>query len=249
MDALDATANHDTEAVPTDERLKELARKMLSISPTIDASLPLTLLCIGAHGDDLEIGCGGTVLSWLQSSRRINVIWVVIAAEGERAHEARRSAKALLRRASAADIVFGGFPDGFLLAHYRDVKVFFESIKTRCKPDIVLTHRLEDRHQDHRLAGELTWNTWRDHMILEYEIPKYEGDLGQPNIFVPLTTAIAQRKTAHLARHFGSQRSKSWFKTDNFLALAHLRGLECRSPTGLAEAFHARKLMMTPALS
>ncbi len=218
---------------------------MLEFSPTLPHGGPLRLLCIGAHSDDIEIGCGGTVLSWLDSGRPVHVTWVVLTASGERESEARRSAAALLRRASSVDIVLASFRDGFLPSQYEDVKAFFESIKSRCQPDIVLTHRLEDRHQDHRLASELTWNTWRDHAVLEYEIMKYEGDLGQPNVFVALKPAVARRKAAHLLRHFGSQRAKSWFNPENFEALARLRGLECRAASGMAEAFHARKLRLT----
>ncbi|HUG26228.1 PIG-L deacetylase family protein, partial [Piscinibacter sp.] len=182
--------------------------------------------------------------SWLHSRRPVHVTWVVLAATGERAREARRSAAALLRRAASADIVLGEFKDGFLPSQYEAVKGFFEVLKKRTQPDIVLTHRLEDRHQDHHLASQLSWNTWRDEVILEYEILKYEGDLGHPNVFVPMTAAIARRKSTHLARHFGSQRSKGWFCEENFTALGRLRGLECRSPSGLAEAFHARKIRL-----
>ena len=217
---------------------------MLEFSPTIARGSSLRLLCIGAHSDDLEIGCAGAVLSWIDSGIPVHVTWIVLAASGEREREARRSASALLRRAASVDIVLGAFKDGYLPSQYEPVKDFFESIKSRSAPDIVLTHRLEDRHQDHRVASELTWNTWRDHTILEYEIMKYEGDLGQPNVFVPLKASIARRKSAHLVRHFGSQRSKSWFDEANFVALARLRGLECRSPSGLAEAFHVRKLRL-----
>jgi LmbE family N-acetylglucosaminyl deacetylase len=217
---------------------------MLNVLPAVDASRPLRLLCIGAHSDDLEIGCGGTLLSWLAASPGIEVTWMVLVADDERAAEARRSARALLRRAKL-DVLIGGFTDGFLPAQYREVKTFFETAKRRCNPDIVLTHTLDDRHQDHRLAGELTWNTWRDHMILEYEVAKYEGDLRHPNLFVPVTEKIMRRKAAHLSRYFGSQRSKDWFTEDNFLALARIRGLECRSSSGFAEAFHARKLKLT----
>ena len=221
---------------------------MLSLLPQCDPTRALRLLCIGAHSDDLEIGAGGTLLSWLQSSRPIEVTWVVLTAQGERAAEARRSARTLLRRAAKLEIVLGGFRDGFMPAQYEDVKAFLESVKARVTPDIVLTHRLEDRHQDHRLACELTWNTWRDQLVLEYEILKYEGDLGQPNVFVPLQGATARRKAAHLARHFASQRSKGWFDTENFLALARIRGLECRAADGFAEAFFARKLTLSARL-
>lgn len=221
---------------------------MLSLVPKVDPSRPLKLLCLGAHSDDLEIGCGGALLSWLESSRPIDVTWVVLTAEGARERETRRSAAALLRRAAKVDLVVGGFRDGFLPSQYEKVKTFLESVKLRCTPDIVLTHRLEDRHQDHRLTSELTWNTWRDQLILEYEILKYEGDLGQPNVFVPLRAATARRKAEHLVRHFGSQRSKDWFNADNFLALARVRGLECRAADGFAEAFHARKIVLPAQL-
>lgn len=217
---------------------------MIEFSPSLPSGGPLRLLCIGAHSDDLEIGCGGTLLNWIGSGRPVHVTWVVLTASGEREREARRSAAALLRRAATVDIVLADFKDGFLPSQHAAVKAFFESVKQRCSPDIVLTHRLEDRHQDHRMAAELSWNTWRDHTILEYEIMKYEGDLGQPNLFVPLPAAVARRKATHLMRHFGSQRSKSWFSEANFDALARLRGLECRSPSGLAEAFHARKMRL-----
>jgi LmbE family N-acetylglucosaminyl deacetylase len=226
--------------------LEARARTLLSLATQLGRAGPLQLLCVGAHSDDLEIGCSGTVLSWLASPLELHVTWVVLAATGERAREARRSAAALLRRAASAEIILGDFKDGFLPAQYQNVKMFFEELKIRPVPDVILTHRLEDRHQDHRLASELTWNTWRDHLILEYEIPKYEGDLGQPNVYVPLGAAAAKRKVAHLDRHFGSQRSKDWFASDNFLALARLRGLECRAPSGFAEGFHARKLLLSP---
>lgn len=222
---------------------------MLSLLPSLDASRPLRLVCIGAHSDDLEIGCGGTVMSWLESGHPVHVTWVVLTAQGQRAAEARRSAKALLKAAAGVELLLGDFRDGFLPAQYEQVKAFFESVKARGPADIVLTHRLEDRHQDHRLAAELTWNTWRNQLILEYEIMKYEGDLGQPNVFVALADKTMRRKAAHLERHFGSQRSKDWFSDENFNALARLRGLESRSPSGFAEAFHARKLVLASRLA
>jgi LmbE family N-acetylglucosaminyl deacetylase len=204
----------------------------------------LRLLCIGAHSDDLEIGCGGTVLTWLASMPANEVTWVVLSAEGARASEARRSARALLTHAAARKVVIGNFRDGYLPAQYSEVKSFFEDLKGEVDPDVVLTHWLHDRHQDHRLAAELTWNTWRNHLVLEYEILKYEGDLGQPNAYVHVPAALARRKAAHLQRHFASQRSKAWFTADNFLGLMRLRGLECRAPSGFAEAFHARKFVL-----
>ena len=217
---------------------------MLRLVPEAPARRPLRLLCIGAHSDDLEIGCGGTVMTWLASMRAVEVTWVVLSAEGARSSEARRSARALLARAVAPKIVIAAFRDGYLPAQYADVKNFFEERKKEINPDVVLTHWLQDRHQDHRLAAELTWNTWRDHLVLEYEIPKYEGDLAPPNAYVPIPASLARRKVAHLKRHFSTQRRKDWFVADNFLGLMRLRGMECRSPSGFAEAFHARKLVL-----
>jgi len=217
---------------------------MLRLIPHPARGRSLRVLCLGAHSDDLEIGCGGTLLSWLDAKPQLEVTWVVLSASGPRKSEAERSARALLRRATSVTVTLAAFRDGFLPAQYSEVKDFLESVKRTCTPDIVLTHRLEDRHQDHRLVAELTWNTWRDHLVLEYEILKYEGDLGQPNVYVPLKTAQAKRKVALLERHFASQRSKTWFAADNFLGLMRLRGLECRSESGYAEAFHARKIVL-----
>jgi len=217
---------------------------MLRLVPEVRAGRPLRLLCIGAHSDDLEIGCGGTVLTWLASMPAIEVTWVVLSAEGARASEARRSARALLPRAAARKVVIANFRDGYLPAQYTEVKSFFEDLKGEVDPDVVLTHLLHDRHQDHRLVAELTWNTWRNHLVLEYEILKYEGDLGQPNAYMHVPAALARRKVAHLQRHFASQGSKAWFAADNFLGLMRLRGLECRAPSGFAEAFHARKFVL-----
>jgi len=217
---------------------------MLRLVPEIRAGRPLRLLCIGAHSDDLEIGCAGTVLTWLASMPAIEVTWVVLSAEGVRASEARRSARALLTRAAARKVVIATFRDGYLPAQYTEVKSFFEDLKGEVNPDVVLTHWLNDRHQDHRLTAELTWNTWRNHLVLEYEIPKYEGDLAPPNSYVPVPTSIARRKVSHLCRYFSSQHRKDWFVTDNFLGLMRLRGMESRSPSGFAEAFHARKVVL-----
>jgi LmbE family N-acetylglucosaminyl deacetylase len=208
------------------------------------ANRPLNILCLGAHSDDLEIGCAGAIMEWLKQYMRTNVVWVVLSATNERAKEARLSAGALLRAAAAKRIVLGEFTDGHFPSEIRQVKSFFEQIKSSMRPDLILTHHLEDRHQDHRITAELTWQTWRDHLILEYEIPKYEGDLGQPNLYVPLSPHIAARKVRHLLRHFGSQRSRSWFRKDAFDAIMRLRGIECQAESGLAEAFHARKAVL-----
>ena len=202
----------------------------------------LRVLCLGAHSDDIEIGCAGTLLRWLAEYQQVDLTWVVFSAPGARAAEARRSARALARRAHTLDVVVGDFADTQLPADFVRAKSFVQAVQTRCNPDVVLTHRLEDRHQDHRLVAELTWQAFRNHVIMEYEIPKYEADLGQPNVYVPLAEALARRKVAHLLKHFGSQRSKDWFNESSFRSLMALRGLECRA--GAAEAFHVRKAVL-----
>lgn len=205
---------------------------------------PLRVLCLGAHADDIEIGCAGTLLRWLSEHERVAVTWVVFSAEGERGAEVRRSARALLRRADSLDIVLGDLPDARMPGEFDRAKALVAAVAVRCKPDVVLTHRLEDRHQDHRLVAELTWQTWRNQLILEYEIPKYEGDLGHPNLYVPLPASVAARKLRHLMAHFGSQRSKDWFRPATFEGLMSLRGIECRAASGQAEAFHLRKAVI-----
>jgi LmbE family N-acetylglucosaminyl deacetylase len=174
----------------------------------------------------------------------VEVTWVVLSASGDRTVEARKSANALLRGAGRVRTVFGSFKDGYLPAQYSEAKTFFEGLKDIDGPDIIFTHCLHERHQDHRLVSELTWNTWRNHLIYEYEIPKYEGDLPQPNTYVHLTAQVTQKKVAHLVRHFGSQRSKDWFRAEVFQAQMLARGIECRAPSGFAEAFHARKIVL-----
>lgn len=216
---------------------------MLSLTPG-GKLRRLTVLCIGAHSDDIEIGCAGTLLRWLHEHEQLHVTWVVCSAPGLRAQEARQSAQRLLQGAAGLDIVLGNLADARMTADLGAAKDFIGGLRERVAPDVVLTHRLEDRHQDHRLVAELTWQTWRHHTILEYEIPKYEGDLGQPNVYLPLPEALAECKVAHLLEHFGSQRAKDWFDADTFRALMRLRGVECRAPAGFAEAFHGRKLTL-----
>jgi LmbE family N-acetylglucosaminyl deacetylase len=201
----------------------------------------LRVLAIGAHSDDIEIGCGGTVLRLVEDGLAASVGWVVLTAVGERAEEARASAAAFLKQAPDHEVVVRDFRDGFLPYEGWQVKEFFEELK-RFDPDLVLTHRREDMHQDHRLVGELTWNTFRNHLVLEYEIPKYEGDLGHPNLFVTLDRSRCERKIELLMEAFQSQRDHRWFTEDTFWSLLRLRGLESNSPTTYAEAFHARKL-------
>ena len=218
---------------------------MLHLS--LKQNAPLRLLVLGAHSDDIEIGCGGTVLALLEQHPASTVHWVVFSAVGEREAEARRSADAFLQSAGTRDIRTCAFRDGFLPLEGVAVKEYFETLKREITPDVVFTHRLEDRHQDHRCLAELTWNTFRDHVILEYEIPKYEGDLGQPNVFVPLEPELVRRKIDLLMECFGTQRSKRWFTEDLFAGLMRLRGIEAGLSTGGAEGFYARKLVLGAA--
>lgn len=206
---------------------------------------PLTVLCLGAHSDDIEIGCAGTVMRLLAESEGARCHWVVLSGgnNDERAGEARACARELLGGAATA-IEIQSFRDAFFPYQGERVKEFFEDLRRRVQPDIVLTHYGHDLHQDHRLVAELTWNTFRDHLILEYEIPKYDGGLGSPNLFVPISREQAVRKIDLLMTHFGSQRSNQWFTEETFRGLMRIRGIECNSPSGYAEAFYCRKLLI-----
>jgi LmbE family N-acetylglucosaminyl deacetylase len=217
---------------------------MIRLEPKAASDGRLRVLCIGAHSDDIEIGCAGTLMRWLEEFQSIEVLWVVYSATGDRAREAQISAERLLGRAAGKQLVFGDFIDGRIQAEFERAKDFTAELSRRMNPDVVLTHRIEDRHQDHRIVGELTWQTWRDHLVLEYEIPKYEGDLGQPNVYVPISAAHREQKLRHLSEHFATQRSKGWFRDETFDAMMRLRAIECRAPSGYAEAFHARKLTL-----
>jgi LmbE family N-acetylglucosaminyl deacetylase len=203
-----------------------------------------TVLCLGAHSDDIEIGCGGTLLSMLGSNPGLKVSWVVLSGRGQRTKEARRSAQFFLRKAASSRVVTKQFQISYFPFEGAKIKGFFESLKKLPNPDLILTHYREDRHQDHRLVSDLTWNTFRDHIILEYEIPKFDGDLGQPNVFVPLEEEVCLQKTNALCRFFQTQNNKHWFSADTFMGLMRLRGIECVSPTRYAEAFYARKLVL-----
>jgi len=202
------------------------------------------VLAIGAHPDDIEIGCAGTILKLIEQGAVSELIWVVLSGEDGRAEEARRSAGALLEDVPQSEVVVCDFPDGFFPYEGKRIKDFFEHLKVDLSPDVVLTHQRGDLHQDHRLSCELTWNTFRDHLILEYEVPKYDGDMSAPNAFVPLPEHLGQRKIDHLMSHFGSQRSKRWFGEDVFSSLLRLRGMECNSPSSYAEAFFCRKAVL-----
>jgi len=207
-------------------------------------SAPRRVLAIGAHPDDIEIGCAGTLLKLIEKNAVSEVRWVVLSGEGERASEARRSAEALLDTVPRSQIVVGDFPDGFFPYEGQRIKGFFEQLKAEFSPDVVFTHQRADLHQDHRLSCELTWNTFRDHLILEYEVPKYDGDMSAPNAFVPLDERLRRRKIDHLMSHFGTQLSRRWFREELFSSLLRLRGMECNSPSSYAEAFFCRKAVL-----
>jgi LmbE family N-acetylglucosaminyl deacetylase len=205
---------------------------------------PARALAIGAHPDDIEIGCAGTIMKLIEEGSLSEVRWIVLSGEGERAREARRSAETLLEGVPDSEVVICDFPDGFFPYEGKRIKDFFEELKDDFSPDVVLTHQRGDLHQDHRISCELTWNTFRDHLILEYEVPKYDGDMSAPNTFVPLPERLSRRKIDHLMNHFGSQRSKRWFREDLFSGLLRLRGMECNSPSAHAEAFFCRKAVL-----
>jgi LmbE family N-acetylglucosaminyl deacetylase len=217
---------------------------VLGLSLARPDGAPPRLLAVGAHADDIEIGCGATILRLAAEHPGLSVDWLVLSGHGDRAGEAADSAAAFLAGAGATRVMVEGFRDGFFPYDGGAVKERFERLKAEVAPDLVLTHRLEDRHQDHRLVAELTWNTFRDHLILEYEIPKYEGDLGRPNLYVPVGQEHGERKVELLRKCFPSQAGRSWFSDDTFWATLRLRGIECNAPGRYAEAFQARKLVL-----
>ncbi|MBM2711763.1 PIG-L family deacetylase [Mesorhizobium caraganae] len=201
----------------------------------------LSILCVGAHSDDIEIGAGGTILGLIASGVKLDVHWCVLSADGQRSAEARASAEAFLEGSRSSTVDVADFEDSYFPAHSRSIKQWLMDVRSRVHPDVVLTHARLDAHQDHREVNQLTWNIFRDHLVLEYEIPKWDGDLCQPNAYVPLTAAVLERKIELLHEHFGTQRSKDWFDRETFAGLARLRGMECRAPEHFAEAFTLRK--------
>jgi LmbE family N-acetylglucosaminyl deacetylase len=204
----------------------------------------MSILCLGAHSDDIEIGAGATLLTLVERGVPLEVHWCVLSAAGVREKEARQSAGDFLRGAAQAQIEIMSFQDGFFPEEGKTIKLWFETLKTRVNPDIIFTHHRYDAHQDHREVCRLTWNTFRDNCILEYEIPKWDGDMGQPNVYMPISAGVLMRKLELLHEHFGSQRSKQWFDSETFRGLARLRGMECRAGEHYAEAFFARKLTL-----
>ena len=219
---------------------------MLGLTATRGRRSRLKVLCLGAHSDDIEIGCGGTILRLAAAQRpRPEFRWVVWSAEAKRATEAQAGARRILGKHAESETRLHKFRDGFFPAQFTQIKDGFEEIAQEFKPDIVFTHARDDRHQDHRVISDLTWNTFRDQLILEYEIPKWDGDLGRPNFYVPISKPTAQRKIRALLGAFGTQRSKDWFTAETFLGLMRLRGMECRAEAGYAEAFYARKVTLS----
>jgi LmbE family N-acetylglucosaminyl deacetylase len=203
---------------------------------------PLRILCLGAHCDDIEIGCGGSLLRLLGERSGCEVHWVVLASTPTREAETRSSATEFLAAAGRSRVTVEAFRESYFPYEGGAIKDYFERLKADMPLDLIFTHHRHDQHQDHRLIAELTWNTFRDHLIAEYEIPKYEGDLGAPNLFVPLPRTIAQRKVDLILRHYRSQAGRSWFRRETFEAVMSLRGVECNAQEGLAEAFHGRKI-------
>jgi len=202
---------------------------------------PRRVLALGAHADDIEIGCGGTILRLAAEVPELEVVWVVFCSTPEREKEARASAEAFLAGVPRRQVVVKAHRDGFLPYSGAQVKEDFESLKSFGPPEVIFTHYRHDRHQDHRLISDLTWNTWRDHFVLEYEVPKWDGDLGAPNFFAPLTPETLEHKVGLVLAHYPSQQGKHWFTADLLRALPRIRGMECAAPLGLAEAFYCRK--------
>jgi len=217
---------------------------MLPIRFGSDAHAPLAILCIGAHCDDIEIGCGATILRLLAEHPGSSVHWVVLAGSPCRRDEARSAANAFLEAAGHRTVEVNTFRESYFPYVGAEIKDYFETLREATDPQLIFTHYHLDRHQDHRVVSELTWNTFRNHLIAEYEIPKYEGDLDRPNTYVALTRAHADRKVDLLMQHFPSQASRHWFKAETFHSLMTVRGTEAVAAEGRAEAFHVRKLVV-----
>ncbi len=209
---------------------------------SIGRNEPLSILCLGAHSDDIEIGCGGTILNLARKYPGACIDWIVFGAAGPRAEEAQASANAFLGNVQQKRIVTKEFKDGFFPYSGGEIKDYFERIKQEISPDIIFTHYRHDLHQDHRVISDLTWNTFRNHLILEYEIPKFDGDMGSPNFFVHLDEATSQEKIKYLLEFFKTQSNKDWFTADTFSSILRLRGIESKAPNQYAEAFYCRKI-------
>ena len=215
---------------------------MLELAPRHAAGRGLRVLCLGAHCDDIEIGCGGAMLRLLAGRDDVVVRWIVFSSDEQRAREARDSAEKFLAGAQEKDVVVQAYRDGFFPAAWQAIKEYFEQLKRAYQPDLIFAPYRDDLHQDHRVVSELTWNTFRDHFILEYEIPKYDGDMGSPNLFVPLEESLARKKVNYVVEAFKSQGARPWFTEEVFLAALRLRGVECNAR--YAEAFYSRKVKL-----
>ena len=222
---------------------------MLTLSLPQNGKSQFKVLCLGCHSDDIELGCGGTILQWLSSYKNLEITWVVFSSGGsEREKEARAGAELFLKQAKRKDVMVKDFRNGFFPFDGKNIKTVFEDELKKTSPDVILTHNRKDAHQDHRQIAELTWNTFRDHLILEYEIPKYDGDMGQPNLFVHLNAQASKRKVSYLMKAFQSQHGKHWFQEATFFSLMRLRGMECNAPSGHAEAFYCRKVLLANSI-
>ncbi|HEV2397941.1 MAG TPA: PIG-L deacetylase family protein [Candidatus Sulfotelmatobacter sp.] len=216
---------------------------MMKLNFDVDSKKSLEVLCLGCHSDDIEIGCGGSILRLTAQYPNCMFHWVVFNAIGKREEEARHGAE-VFAGAHVKTFLVKTFEDGLMPYVGADVKAVFEQELKKINPDVIFTHNGKDAHQDHRLISELTWNTFRNHFILEYEIPKYDGDMGRPSVFVPLAEEICQKKIYQLMATFRSQSNKRWFQPETFRSLMRLRGMECNAPSGYAEAFYCRKLVL-----
>jgi LmbE family N-acetylglucosaminyl deacetylase len=231
------------EGVEPRRRRAEGSRPMIGLA-LLAGGEPRRVLCVGAHCDDIEIGCTGALLQLQKTIGKLTIDWVVLTGDEARQAEASAAMQLLVEPAFRGELVFGGFPDSRLPSVYGELKEFFGTLHTRFQPDIVFCHERNDAHQDHRLVNEMVWGAFRDHLILEYEIAKWDGDLGTPNAYVPLDKDVLDRKVDVLMQAYGSQRSKDWFTPETFLAIARIRGVECRSRDGYAEGFYIRKMVM-----
>ncbi len=216
---------------------------MLKLNFTKGNNSEYRILCLGSHCDDIEIGCGGTLLRLLESLEKSIVYWIVFSSNPQRISEALKSADLFLKQTTEKKVVIKDFRDGFFPFVGKEIKEYFEQLKQEFSPDLIFTHYRNDLHQDHRFISELTWNTFRNHFILEYEIIKYDGDLGSPNFFVHLDESTCYRKIEYLLNSFKTQQSKHWFTADTFLSLLRIRGVESNAPTKYAEAFYCRKVV------
>ncbi len=205
---------------------------------------PRRVLCIGAHCDDIEIGCAGALLQLQKGRTDLTIDWVVLTGDAARQAETRAAMQLLVEPRCRGELDFGGFPDSRLPAVYGPLKDYFGALAARFRPDILFCHERGDAHQDHRMVNEMAWGAFRNHLILEYEIVKWDGGLTTPNFYVPLDPEVIDRKIDALMQTYGTQRSKDWFTPDTFRAMSRLRGIECRAPSGHAEGFTTRKMVL-----